>query len=118
MALHGHAALRKPHIQPRLHPARPAHHDVLVGCKGMQIGIKGEQRKAFAHHARMINEIAVHEDYNVVFAKACARHRPQDKCDCDALAGLVLAYDAQRDIAIGANQLEVVADFNLVAQFA
>ena len=66
----------------------------------------------------MHDEIAVHEDDEIVTANAGARHGTQNQRDGDALAGLVLAHDAQGHIEIAGDDLEVVGDLVFVEKLA
>ncbi len=114
VALHRKASLRKAHVEPRLHPPRAAHQHMLVGGQRMQFRVEREQRIAFADRAGVQHEVAVHEDDEVVLAQAGARHGAEDERDGDALAGLVLADDAQRDVEIAADQPQMPRDLVLV----
>ena len=65
----------------------------------------------------MQDEVAIHEDDDVVLAKPLARHGAQDQRDGDALAGLVLANDPQSNIEIRADKLQMPGDLLLVGEF-
>ena len=66
----------------------------------------------------MQHEVAVHEDDDIILAHTRSRHGPQYKCDGNALARLVLTNDAQRNIAIVADQLQMAGDLVFVFTLA
>ena len=91
---------------------------MLVGCQRVQFGIEREQRRALAHHAGMEHKVTIHKDDHIVFAETGARHGAKDERNRDAFAGLVLADNAQRNIAVVADKFEMVGNLDFIAQLA
>ena len=94
MGLHRQPPLGKAHFEPVLDPARADANDLFVGGAGLQIGVELEERQAAAYRAFIKNEVAVHEDNQIIIFHRQARHGPQHEPDCGPFARNILADDA------------------------